>query len=234
MDPPWYEEYVRRFLYFSAMHLRLGGHLLVAMPASGTRPGIVDENRRVMAWAEDLGFELVNIRYGVLPYETPPFERNALHAYGILNIGEEWRRGDLWILRKETSSLPSWPGDISHTPWKEFRFGAVRVRVDSGAVSMGSNPLLRSIVEGDVLPTVSRRDARRTTVQVWTTGNRVFACEAPATFSLMLEAWQHHKRFQKLTDDDEKNARDQFFSIIERERAELSWPDKWEISHGAC
>jgi len=234
MDPPWYEEHVRRFLYFAASALRLGGHLLLAVGASGTRPGIAGENRRTLAWAENLGLTLKNIRPGALPYETPPFERNALRAAGILNVGADWRRGDLWTLCKETSRSPDWPGNITRAPWKDFRFGAVRVRVDTGGESIGPDPSLRSIVEGDVLPTVSRRDARRAAVRVWTTGNRVFACDAPLKFASMVEAWHEPKNIRDLPHDVEQSARDQFFSIIERERIELAWPCGDAIDLGTC
>lgn len=42
------------------------------------------------------------------------------------------------------------------------------------------DPQLRSIVDGNVLASVSRRDSIRAEIDVWTSGNRVFACRAPA------------------------------------------------------
>jgi hypothetical protein len=50
------------------------------------------------------------------------------------------------------------------------------------------DPRLISIVPGDVLDSVSRRDARRATVDVWTSGNRVFRCEATDVFGLIVDA----------------------------------------------
>ena len=43
----------------------------------------------------------------------------------------------------------------------------------------GSDSLLQSVVNGDVLPTVRRADPRRQKVQVWTSGNRIFASARP-------------------------------------------------------
>ena len=39
----------------------------------------------------------------------------------------------------------------------------------------GSEIKLSRIVAGDVLPTVSRRDSRRSKANVWTSANRVFS-----------------------------------------------------------
>jgi hypothetical protein len=38
---------------------------------------------------------------------------------------------------------------------------------------------LVSLIEGDILPTVSRRDPRRRLAQVWTSGNRIFRTDNP-------------------------------------------------------
>ncbi len=44
---------------------------------------------------------------------------------------------------------------------------------------------LISLVKGDILPTVSRRDPRRRQADVWTSGNRIFQTDNPR---LVLEA----------------------------------------------
>jgi hypothetical protein len=46
MDPPWYEEHLLRFLWFGSSLTRLGGSILLAMPALGTRPGVADKHAR--------------------------------------------------------------------------------------------------------------------------------------------------------------------------------------------
>ena len=226
MDPPWYDDHVRRFLHFAATVLRDGGYLLLAMPAFGTRPGIAEENDRILAWAKRLGFVLERAQCGTMPYETPPFERNSLRAAGIQNVGDAWRRGDLWTLRKQPAELPDWPGDIIQSAWREFMFGPVRVRVDARAGDTGADPSLQSIVDGDVLPTVSRRDQRRAAARVWTTGNRVYACEAPAKLASMLEAWSESKTVPQGSPAVNQRVRDHVYTVIAQECAELAWPDR--------
>ena len=55
------------------------------------------------------------------------------------------------------------------------------------------DPRLQSIVEGDVLDTVSQRDPRIKSVDVWTMGNRVFACENTEAFLKIASAWSERR-----------------------------------------
>jgi hypothetical protein len=224
MDPPWYGEYLCRFVYFAAQALEVGGHLLLAMPASGTRPGIDRENATALRWAKDLGLGLEFIDHGHVRYETPPFERNALRAAGILNIGAEWRRGDLWVLRKQRGRARRWPGDVYQSRWLEFRFGAVRVRVDADTSAQRGDPSLVPLVDGDILPSVSRRDRRRSLVRVWTTGNRVYGCGAPWRLAACLSRWQAGANEGEEDRDVHTRLKQQIGEIVEREQAELAWP----------
>lgn len=194
IDPPWYEEHVLRFLFFAESKLRLGGRMFIAMPARGTRPGIEEETCRVLNWCSSLGLDLIEIRAGQIPYETPFFERNALFASGIRNVPSTWRRGDLWILKKSRPSVAIWPGDAPKSTWAEFVHGRLRMRVDRRTSGSEASPLLRSIVHGDILSSVSRRDSRRQFANVWTAGNRVFRCENPEELLRILSDWKTGSR----------------------------------------
>jgi hypothetical protein len=65
---------------------------------------------------------------------------------------------------------------------------AVRIRVRADQSTGYGNPALRSLLDGDVLDSVSRRWVRRGEVQVWTSTNRVFACRATAVLRELLFA----------------------------------------------
>lgn len=224
MDPPWYDEHLQRFLWFAASSTRLGGALLLAMPAVGTRPGIREEHVRHVSWCTELGYRLEHIERGALPYETPLFERNALRAAGILNVPPDWRRGDLWVLRKVRRNRAKWPGDLDRTCWSEHRFGQVRLRVDRGAPSQRGAPTLVPLVPGDVLPTVSRRDKRRTAARVWTTGNRIFGCSAPEELGRILDDWQTGSRTSMLDRSIKQDVMTQVGAILELEGTEVDCP----------
>lgn len=221
MDPPWYEEYVHRFLWFAGQITGIGGMLLLSMPPDGTRPGIAGENVRLLAWCRELGFEREAVDLARLPYEMPPFERNALQAVGILNIHPAWRKADLWRLKKVRSASAPWPGDVTTTPWSEHRFGFVRFRINHNAPSQGEDPRLRSLIANDVLPTVSRRDPRRDEARVWTTGNRIFACEAPRILSALLDDWRNQQDTVDLSREVKQEIRAQIDAVVEKEAREL-------------
>ncbi len=225
MDPPWYDEHLLRFLWFAATSTQRNGVLLLAMPAIGTRPGILEEHVRNREWCGRLGFELEQVDCGVLPYETPLFERNALRAAGILNVPSDWRRGDLWILRKTRANRARWPGDIGRTSWSEHRFGQVRLRVDRGVGDQGASPALVSLVPGDVLPTVSRRDVRRPNARVWTTGNRIFGCSAPEELGRILDDWQTGSETATVDSEVKRAVIAQVSAILEVEGNEVDRPN---------
>jgi hypothetical protein len=152
----------------------------------------------------------------------PPFERNALRAAGIANVRPGWRKADLWQLAKLSSASPAWPGDIEINRWTEYRFGAVRIRVNRDAPCRGEDPRLRSIITDDVLPTVSRRDRRRSEALVWTTGNRIFGCDAPITLCALLDDWSHGRDTIDLSREIKKHVRTQIETIVKKEARELA------------
>jgi len=134
-----------------------------------------------VAYALRLGLSLVRIEAGALPYLSPPFEQNALGAQGLTGIPLTWRRGDLAVFACEGSSSESRPAPCPpESPWLEAVVQSVRIRFRQQRHDTFTDPQLRSIVEGDVLASVSRRHPIRSTADVWTSGNRVFACGAPS------------------------------------------------------
>jgi SAM-dependent methyltransferase len=177
VDPPWYREHERLFLWAAARLCRPGGTVLVSVPAVGTRPGVRADREEAFAWAERLGFEVDAIEAGELGYVSPPFERNALVAVGLSGMPYEWRNGDLVVMRLRERRIVTRPATAVGTRWPEVVIGSVRLRIrpaGSGGSDHVVDPRLRAVVPGDVLDSVSRRDPRREKVDLWTSGNRVF------------------------------------------------------------
>ncbi|RKF35774.1 hypothetical protein [Paraburkholderia fungorum] len=187
IDPPWYDEYMLRFIWFCAAVCNSDGHVLLSLPPVGTRPGMQSEYARYRKWWELAGFTEMGRRPGFLPYASPPFERNALRAAGITHVRSDWRKADLVILRRVRSSTFDWPGDMGEAHWNEVSFGPVRLRIDTAAPQLSESTDLRSVVGGDVLASVSRRSALRQLAAVWTSGNRIFACDDPGTLLRLAE-----------------------------------------------
>lgn len=162
-DPPWYPEYMTRFLDLSATALKVGGILALSCPPSGTRAGVSQEMDRLTSYAEHIGFALVHVAPSMLPYVSPLFEVNALGASRVPPVPSQWRRGDLVVLRLARKVFPSEVHELTCQSecWEEVVVGDVRVRVRKGDTSSDDSvPALSSIVPGDILPSVSRRDPR--------------------------------------------------------------------------
>jgi hypothetical protein len=193
VDPPWYDEYMKAFLWAAKTLSNENSYVLMSVPPIGTRPGVEKELKALVLWMkQSLGFTLMHVDEGVLPYQSPTFERNALRAEGLANILSEWRRGDLWIMKTSAAGVNLIPRPTPpqiETYWHENVIDNVRFKVrliehDTQCF----DPSLRTIVEEDILPTVSRRDARRHSVDLWTSGNRVFATASAQLLHVIIRA----------------------------------------------
>jgi hypothetical protein len=176
-DPPWYEDEIQVFLWVARRLCIDSGYVLLSVPPLGTRPGIAVTWTRVITWAEQIGLQLRHLEPGVLPYETPPFERNALLADGVPSTPSTWRHGDLAVfvvVGPCTAARPLLP--LSDDCWDEIGIHGIRIRLRQQQDRCFRDPTLRPLIHGDVLPSISRRDPRRGAVDVWTSGNRVFSC----------------------------------------------------------
>jgi hypothetical protein len=189
-DPPWYFDELCSTLWFCHATCRTGGFILASIPPLGTRPGIAEERTKLLEFSSRLGLDLIGIQPAQLPYRSPPFERNALHAVGAAGTPVDWRRGDLAVFAKRGSPRSPRPtvSSSAGAAWCDVSFSAPRVRVSPKQSGGFSDPRLSPIIEGDVLPTVSRRDPRRKAARVWTSGNRVFACRGSDIFLVVARA----------------------------------------------
>ena len=182
-DPPWYEQELRAFLWTAATLCRDGGTVAACLPGLTTRPGVDAERARLLDWTRRaLSLNCLAVYPKRARYDTPPFERAAWRATGIRGIYADWRAGDLAVFRKEPGGnlaavRPRGPWEPE---WGSLRFGNVALRLRPDARADFADPCLRRLFPDDALPSVSRRDARRAKVDVWTSGNRVFACRGRA------------------------------------------------------
>lgn len=179
-DPPWYPETIKSFLWVGQRMLAPGSAILISLPPEGTRPGIVEEREDLLSWTTRAGLRLVTIERRGTRYLTPPFERNALSAAGV-RAPLSWRTGDLASFQVLTASHePRPPVQTRSGRWEEVVVGHVRIRVlTSTETDSSGDARLVHLVPGDVLQSVSSRDPIRDSVRVWTSGNRVYGCEAP-------------------------------------------------------
>ena len=94
VDPPWYPEYYKLFLWWSSRVSVVGATVALTLAPLHTRPTIGAEREALWARAGELGYVLRSVERGALRYETPPSERAALRAAGVPAL-PDWRSG-IW------------------------------------------------------------------------------------------------------------------------------------------
>ena len=178
VDPPWYPDYIKPMFQNAAEACRSGAVVLVGLPPLGIRPGVAGERDAFDVFAKRQGFDRVGLEESVVGYETPFFEGNALAAAGV-HVPVVWRRGDLALYRRRRGSEGSRAPGPPRECWVEVEIEGMRIRIRTDVEMPGSRQGLQSLVHGDVLPSVSRRDRRRTRANVWTSGNRIYRSGNP-------------------------------------------------------
>ena len=237
-DPPWYEEFTQAFLWASSRIALSGGIVLFSTPPVGTRPGVEQEWERVVAFAKKCGLELRDLNQ-CLKYASPPFEKNALRIADHPYVDSEWRPGilarfekirDLQVARPIVSS--------ERVEWMEQSASGIRFRLRKKMPVAARNPVLVPLTHGEILASVSRRDPTRPLVDVWTSGNRVFACADTGTLQWIIQAIQSGDQvdtfiekliMRRLSSDERilvKQAEEQVSAVIEHEQEEYAL--KWE------
>lgn len=188
-DPPWYTLETQAFLLMARRNATENTTILLSVPPPGTRPGVQSEWNQIVSWAQGIGLRLTDYRYGALTYLSPPFEQNALHACGIPNCPFDWRRGDLAIFSCDgVGFLPPPRAFATDLSWQEILIGNVSLRIRATPQITGDDAILKTLLPGNVLHSVSRRDPLLKFVNVWTSGNRVFTCAQLSELRRILNA----------------------------------------------
>lgn len=176
-DPPWYPEQAACFVNAAAALLRPGGALLLAFAGALTRPGLAEDRGATLTVADADGLVLEAAETRGCRYVTPPFEYAAMASAGVLGVPAAWRTGELLVLRRDNRPAPS-RRSAPPTGWSSVDVGDIPLRVRETAPPTGGG-LLDSLVPGDVLATVSRRDPIRARAALWTSRNRIFGSADP-------------------------------------------------------
>jgi len=235
LDPPWYPDHMRGFLWAAASMLRKGGHAWVSFPPAGTRYAVGRETARVLEAAAGYGLELIERRADAVRYLSSPFELASHRAARLGGIPPDWRVGELVHLRLARGLTAARPPAPSQEPvWLPFTIDEIPIYVrerhpDGAEIDDG---LLRSIVPGDVLHTVSSRDPARTEVDIWTSLNRVWASTNPVALQAICRALAEgadpvaalqadlSRRLETAEAEHVRAAADHVLAIVEREREE--------------
>jgi hypothetical protein len=218
-DPPWYPEAIHAFARAAGTVLRPGGAFLLGFPAPLTRPGVSAERDEILRALQLQGFHLLNRHPLLLRYETPPFEQAAMGAAGA-SAPAQWRRGDLLTFDLPERFAPG-PRPLPTGPrWSGFELAQIPLRVNPDAPALG-NDLVCSLLPGDLLSTVSRRDPIRPRVALWTSRNRVFASSNPVQ---LLELVGRVQADLEPRSPAERIAAERLAALVRLEREEHGFP----------
>lgn len=182
LDPPWYPADTHAFLMATNHVCAVGARIVLCQPTLATRPGVAEERAALLDELPRLGF-IYHQAVARVRYQMPHFEASSLKmAAPDLFVPEDWRVGDLLTLEKISHATLLLKRVMPAESWQEAIFGPVRIKLRRTEA-----PNLGSLVSGDILDTVSRRDPIRKRIGLWTSGNRVFLLEDPESIGGMIE-----------------------------------------------
>lgn len=203
LDPPWYSPHFYQFMWLATQCVEIGGSIGISMPPINARPNISQERVEWFSFSQKNGLCLESLYAQKLSYAMPFFEFNAFRAAGIKDILPFWRRGDYAVFRKVEDTKEERPLlQEAKTEWIEVKVGTTRIRIkEENISSTNENLQIDRIINGDILPTVSARDPRRNTANIWTSGNRIFKVNDTSKFRELLN--DHKTNNPKKTVDND-------------------------------
>jgi len=174
-DPPWYLEFYEAFIARASQLLCDHGLFLLSMLPWLTRPSAIHDRTEILRFADKAGFQLIQVLPEFLQYETPYFEKVALHHHGI-DCGA-WRKADLFLfvkvqpVRISASRIPK----PDHEEWDDFRFENRIIKLKRTKHNSSGPFSYRPVAdESPFLRTVSRRWPHRPLIDVWTSDNEAY------------------------------------------------------------
>ena len=194
MDPPWYSP-----LWLAAQCVETGGIVGISLPPINTRPDVDKERIEWFSFCQQNGLCLENLYSQKLHYAMPFFEFNAFRAAGIKDTLPFWRKSDLALFRKVHINKNDRPIlENQNVDWIEREIDTVRIRVKENQGEHKQSDLKFShLIKGDILPTVSTRDKRRSLANIWTSGNRVFKVNNSEKFIQLIDEINNGKSSSK-------------------------------------
>jgi len=189
MDPPWYSPHFFHFMWLAAQCIENGGIIGISLPPINTRPSIGKERMEWFTFCQSQGLCIEDLHSQKLHYAMPFFEFNAFRSAGISNIFPFWRKGDLAFFRKiENIEIERPFIENSTNTWVEREVDTVRLRINLNSEDeINTTIKIENIIKGDILPTVSTRDERRNSANIWTSGNRIYRVNKPNKFIHILD-----------------------------------------------
>jgi len=178
LDPPWYFPELVQWLQIALQNVTVGGRVILPLLGEATRPSAIEDRAQVLSLLSEFGE--IEVRRDAVEYDIPLFEERALFAAGI-QLSGPWRRADLAIAevfkvpQRDRLGRPANERKMAATSWSTFLIGNQVVKLRDGVAERPGCGFVDQVdgVPQFTLDSVSRRDPRLASVDIWTSRNRV-------------------------------------------------------------
>ena len=190
-DPPWYQDYYELFLSRAKDLVEQGGLIHLALFPPFSKKSALRERTAIFSFAQNNGIDLIELKSGLLKYDTPRFELKVLEAGESPPVKSEiWRRGDFATFYVSNKTGRDIIMQVEDGSWSEFIFGrkTIKLRHKEKNVNHYASPKIENVVAGDpYFPSVSRKHPLRNKIDLWTSGNQAYKVEGSYVILIMLK-----------------------------------------------
>lgn len=199
-DPPWYQDYYELFLARAKDIVKPGGLIHLALFPPFSKKSALRERTAIFSFAQNNGIDLIELKSGLLKYETPPFERSALKSEEFQVKPEKWRRGDLATFYVASKTGQNFMIQVEEGIWKEFIFDKKVIKLrHKDPVRNWEIPEIINIIDGnDYYPSVSRKHPLRERIDLWTSGNQAYEIKGSYVIEIILNGIINNKSLKKI------------------------------------
>ena len=171
VDPPWYPEYVPRWIAWAAGCVGEGGVIYALIWPSDTRPTGEIEYLTVRKWIQTWA-TMTELDYHPA-YDLPFFEIASHQASKDGNLAKSPRLGRL--IRIDVQKIPHLPKIApGREIWTRFVFNDYQLAVRTD-IETSTSPFIDQLPNavGWIWPYVSRRAPKRSKINIWSSRNEV-------------------------------------------------------------
>jgi len=199
-DPPWYQDYYELFLSRAKDIVKPGGLIHLALFPPFSKKSALRERTAIFSFAQNNGIDLIELKSGLLKYETPLFERSALKSEEFQVQPEKWRRGDLATFYVTSKTGQNFMIQVEEGVWKEFIFDKKVIKLrHKDPVRNWELPEIINIIDGDgYYPSVSRKHPLRNKIDLWTSGNKAYEVKGSYVLEIILNGIINKESLEKI------------------------------------
>lgn len=218
-DPPWYQDYYELFLSRAKDLVKRGGLIHLALFPPFAKKSALRERTAIFSFAQNNGIDLIELKSGLLKYDTPYFEHKVLEAEGSPPVNSKiWRRGDLATFYVSYKTGRDNIIQVEKGDWSEFIYEqkVILLRHKEEVPGYESPKIKNVIKESPYFHSVNRKHPLRNKIDLWTSGMQAYEVEGSRVIQVILKGIIDNKSMTKIFVD----IKNEFDIAIERIKKE--------------